>query len=60
MPNSAEHPWQIIDNEGVIEEGNQEEINDIWITMLNNTYDWSKTIPGPTGDVKLIQVHGVI
>ncbi|MCK9458792.1 MAG: hypothetical protein M0R80_04070 [Proteobacteria bacterium] len=55
-----EFPWQIIDDEGVIEEGTEEEVHTTWMRMIRGDYDFSGMAPARSGDIKLVQVHGVI
>jgi hypothetical protein len=54
--------WQIIDDEGVIEEGTEEEIHATWMRMKRGEYDFSGMEPERSGDIKLVQVqvHRVI
>jgi len=51
--------WKIIDDNGVIESGSEEEIKDIWLEMLNGNYNFNLD-PPRKGDLRLIQVHGTI
>lgn len=51
--------WEIIDDLGTIESGEEEEVKEAWEKMLNGTYDIGTNKP-LQGDVKLVEVHGVI
>jgi len=56
----SEFNWEIIDDNGVIEFGSQEYVVDIWVQMIRDEYDFSKMKPPRKGDIKLVQVLGVI
>ena len=46
--------WEIVDNNGTIYSGSEEEMKDQWQDMVEtNNYDWE-------GDLKLIEVHQVV
>ena len=60
MPKRNEFPWEIVDDNGVIESGSQEDITDIWVQMIRGEYDFSGMVPPRKGDIKLVQIHGVI
>ena len=55
----SENNWEIIDDNGVIESGSEEEIRDIWFEILDGNYDL-KLDPPRKGNLRLIQIHGVI
>jgi hypothetical protein len=56
----SEFNWEIIDDNGVIESGPIEYITDIWVQMIRGEYDFAAMVPPRKGDIKLVQVHGVI
>jgi hypothetical protein len=56
----SEFNWEIIDDNGVIESGSQENVVNIWVQMIRGEYDFSEMVPPRRGDIKLIQVWGVI
>ena len=58
--NNAEFDWEIIDDHGVIFSGSEENVMDTWLSMIKGEYDFSDMKPPRKGDIKLVQVHGVI
>jgi hypothetical protein len=49
---------EIIDDNGVIESGPEDEVLDAWDRLLSGKYDTRGMIPFK-GDVKLVEVRGV-
>lgn len=51
--------WEIIDDHGAIESGEEEEVKAAWDEIVRGTYDLKGSKP-LQGDVRLVEVHGVL
>lgn len=59
--------WEIIDNNGTIHSGTEEEMREAWDIMNRDIYSvseadevkYAKWLTTWTGDLKLIQVHAI-
>lgn len=48
--------WQIVDDEGLVYSGQEEEIRQVWLAITTGEKDFGIEW---TGDLRLIEIHGV-
>jgi len=61
MARCEESHWRILDDNGTVFSGTEEEMRDIWSKIIEGSYrEDENTSFEPSGDILLVEVRGII